>query len=289
VTVDFDCRARQDGELFAAALQSAGLQDAPVHTDAALMAQLALHMRQQQGAAACMLPFCHTVEAEALGAHIRLDGGHLPRAGAYRYDSLEELAALPLPDVHDGRMGQVLQAVSLLRQQGEQVVVQAAGPFTVLGALLDPVLLFRALRRQPETAARVLELLRQLLLQYITAAERAGAAVISYADPAGSAAVLGPRLAAETARSFTLPLLRQLQTQTAADTVIALCPKTAHALTESGCAALQRIALPQPMPYLQAMLALRGQIRFCGQSCIKETAQPLRHLTVLQLTEGEER
>lgn len=286
--IEFDCRARQEEELFTAAVQAAGLQGAPVHTDAVSMAQLALQLRRQQDAAACMLPFCHTVEAAALGAHIRLDGGHLPRAGAYRYARLEELAALPLPDVHTGRMGQVLQAVSLLAQQGEQVVVQAAGPFTVLGALLDPAVLFRALRKQPEQTAQVLELLGQLTVEYITAAERAGATVIGYADPAGSAAVLGPRLAAEAARSFTLPLLWQLQAQTAAETVIALCPKTAHVLTESGCAAEQCVALPRPMPYLQALLALRGKIKLCGQSCIKETALPLQHLTVLRLREGEE-
>ena len=44
--------------------------DAYMHADT--MAKIAYAMKQKEGAAFCMLPFCHTVEAEAMGGIVKM-------------------------------------------------------------------------------------------------------------------------------------------------------------------------------------------------------------------------
>ena len=56
--------------------------DAYMHADT--MAKIAHAMKQKEGAAFCMLPFCHTVEAEAMGGIVNMGDGNLgPRAKEY--------------------------------------------------------------------------------------------------------------------------------------------------------------------------------------------------------------
>ena len=64
--------------------------DAYLHADT--MVNIARAMREKENAAFCMLPFCHTVEAEAMGGRINLgDENYGPRAKEYCCASAEEL------------------------------------------------------------------------------------------------------------------------------------------------------------------------------------------------------
>ena len=64
--------------------------DAYMHADT--MAKIAHAMKQKEGAAFCMLPFCHTVEAEAMGGIVNMGDGNLgPRAKEYCCTSAAKL------------------------------------------------------------------------------------------------------------------------------------------------------------------------------------------------------
>ena len=61
--------------------------DAYMHADT--MAKIAHAMKQKEGAAFCMLPFCHTVEAEAMGGIVNMGDGNLgPRENYWNFRKL---------------------------------------------------------------------------------------------------------------------------------------------------------------------------------------------------------
>ena len=110
--------------------------DAYMHWDT--MARLSRALKEHDGASFCELPFCHTVEAEAMGGIINYGNALTgPRAKEYICMSVEELLELPEIDFSQGRIHEVLLACKELRKQGEHVVLQVSGPFTILNVLID--------------------------------------------------------------------------------------------------------------------------------------------------------
>jgi len=285
---DYPCTYLQEGDglLFEDTL----LPVPELHLQADLMAAYALEHRQKTGAQWCILPFCHTVEAEAFGAHIHYgDRKNGPRIRDYVCTRLEELMALPDIDFEKGRICTVLEACRHLTEAGETVLLEITGPFTILNGLIDPALLFRMLRRSPSEMAQVFEKLSANILAYMQKAEHCGVQIISYADPTGGTSIIGPRLAAQTAETFTLPLLRQADRILRPETLLHLCPKTAFALLDTGCAREAQIDVAAH-DYATACEEVRGKVRFVGQTCVKNNRfQPNGRLQHLLLTTEEER
>ena len=240
------------------------------------MVRLALAIKSADDSPLCVLPFCHTVEAEALGADIR-HGNRLagPRAGKPICTSLESLLALPDVDFSSGRIAEVLAACRALRDAGETVVLEVSGPLTILNALIEPHFIFRALRKQPAEMELVFEKLSRLLQNYIQQAEEAGANIFSFADPMADVSIIGPKVAEKLTRSFTCQLLKNIAISTKPNTLVTLCPKTALALTGCGCAEWEFIPLSAAMSYPKALTEVHGKAKFTGQACLKNRSTKL--------------
>lgn len=58
-------------------------------------------------------------------------------------------------DFSTGRIYEVLEACRILVEKGENVVLDVAGPFTVMNVLIDPVHIFKAMRKKPELMKEV--------------------------------------------------------------------------------------------------------------------------------------
>ena len=169
------------------------------------------------------------------------------------------------------RLGETLAACRILKERGETVLFQLSGPLTVLNSLLPAELLFRGLRKEPE---RLLALFRKISadsLHLAMLAEEAGADIISYADPMGGVGIIGPKFTELITRNFTANFLRKLDAVLDRQTMILLCPKTSFALLGAEQAEWREHPLPEKMTYGKAALAMRGRIRFGGQSCVKKT------------------
>ncbi len=238
------------------------------HSAMALQAQ---EIRKNSGAAFCLLPFCHTLEAEALGAEIFLgDSKTGPRARNFSY---EKLADLPRPlrmDLHTPRLLETVAACKLLQEQEEQVLFQISGPLTILGSLVSMESLFRSMKKEPDLFWSLLEELGKELLRFFRFLEGEGIRSFSYADPSGAVSILGPKLAEQIAKNFSKAFLQKADRELGQDSLFLLCPKTALALIGSELAQWQDHVLPEPMAYLKAADTLRGRGRFFGQSCIKK-------------------
>ena len=163
-----------------------------IHLYADAMVAFALEVREKTNAPWCMLPFCHTVEAETLGAKVRYgDRKNGPRVVDYACSTLDDLLTLPDMDFTQGRIAQVLAACRELHRRGETVILEITGPFTLLGGLIDPASLFRFLRKEPEKMEQVFAHLHRNLLAYMQVAQESGVSIISYADPTGGVNIIG--------------------------------------------------------------------------------------------------
>ena len=75
------------------------------------MVTLSKMLKEKDKAVICELPFCHTLEAEAMGGIINL-GNEIagPRAGGYVCTDVEEILNLPDMDFTKGRIQETLLA-----------------------------------------------------------------------------------------------------------------------------------------------------------------------------------
>lgn len=281
--LDFQCTYENNSGFGSWILDEPDIRFPQAYTDCEMMMSLALKVKAQNSATFCQLPFCHTLEAEALGGEIRLgDGVCGPRIGGHRCHSLEEILELPELDIRgkqSTRLRETVEACRRLRHAGEEVLFLTSGPITILNGLIDAETLFLAMLRQPELVKKVLWKLGKDILNVMKMAEMAGVRFISYADPAGSVGIVGPKIRARVVKDFTAEFLKIVDRELESGTMILLCPKTALALIGTEYAVWKEHELPEPMEYLEAVRSMNNmmEIRFAGQDCINHTGYKLEN------------
>lgn len=290
--MDFRCTYDNAGGLGEWAGELDGISFPQVYTEQDSMAELAKRVREHNGAKFCQLPFCHTLEAEALGGQIRLGNAVTgPRAGGYSYRSLEEILEVPeiSPESASGvRLKHTLAACEKLKAQGKPVLFLVTGPFTILNGLVDSGVVFRAALKKPKLLLAVFHKLKKDILKVMKLAEASGVRYLSYADPSGGVNIIGPKLAEWTAKEFTVKLLKEADQHLSSETMVLLCPKTAFALLGTELAEWREHKLPYEMEYLEAVRYLKEMssgkanetnmldgVRFSGQDCINRIGHKL--------------
>lgn len=244
--------------------------DAYLHWES--ISQIALEIKKSEQTTFCLLPFCHTLEAEAMGGSITLGNGNTgPRAKDYTCTKLEELLELPEIDYESGRIAENLKACQYLSDQGEKVVFEITGPFTILNVLMDARYVFRYLRKKPETMMQVIEKLGDEVLRFAEKAVENGASMISYADSTGGLNILGPKNMEFVTNGFTYPFLKKAQKVVEGKAQIILCPKTTFALLGTEKMVWKDIPIPHPMQYVEACMSVKDQAVIVGQTCLKDT------------------
>ena len=227
-------------------------------------------LRKYDNAPFCKLPFCHTVEGEAMGGVINYGDEKIgPRAKEYICKTAEELLNLPSINFNEGRIKEVLKACSDLRKEGENVVLQISGPFTILNVLMDARYIFKIFRKEPEKMQEIFDKFQEEILKFIEEGQKAGANLISFADSSGSLKILGPKMMKESVERFTYPFLKKAEKIINEDTVLLLCPKTTLALLGTDKATLYDIELSRTMKYGEGCIEAIGKTKILGQMCIK--------------------
>ena len=247
-----------------------GLSFPEAYQKAELMVKLAKAGKEHNKGVFCELPFCHTLEADAMGAVINMgDETSVPRSGEYLYKKMEEMKGLPEIDFTKGRMAETLKACQMLRDMGEHVAIEITGPFAFMNVFMDVKYIFKALRKERDAFYEVCDHLGRQLIRYIVEAQAHGVEVISYADGAGGVNILGQEMAAEVAERFTYGFVKDAVGHIGDQAMLLLCPKTTFALTGTGLASFNDVALPGPMRYGEACLEQIGKVKLGGQMCLK--------------------
>ncbi|MEG0371362.1 MAG: uroporphyrinogen decarboxylase family protein [Clostridium sp.] len=255
--------------MFKEVTQKTGLQfpEAYKHWDS--MALLSKQIKKHNKSSFCKLPFCHTVEGEALGGSINLGDENIgPRVKEYICKNSEEILDLPGIDYSKGRISEVLKACKYLRENNENVVLYISGPFTIMDALIDPIHIYKSFRKNPKLIKDIFDKFQNELLRFIKEAQRVGIDMISYADSSAGVGILGPKLSREVVEKFTYPLLKRVESIINDETIFILCPKTSFALIGTGTAVWKDIHLKAPTKYSEACIEVIGKTKFVGQTCI---------------------
>lgn len=262
------CKVQNRDDIDMKILATAGVAPAELYATTDNIVAVAKALAQQHQLPVVSLPFCHTVEARALGADIHpADESAGPRAGAYVLSSPEQLPSVDL--TADADILRLLEATRRLQQEGYAVAYQLSGPISILSCMMDLTAVFRLWRKQPQLLDEVFARLREMMLPYWQAACASGAAYLSYADPAGNADILGPKYSCLLTQQFTVPLLRQVQQLMGVKgyrSIPLLCPLTGALLGREGV--LQKTAAGQGIFAVGCVKA--GKDGFAPSFCIGE-------------------
>lgn len=243
-----------------------------VHKDSKLMAVLAEKVREHNKDIFCMVPLCSTVEAEAVGAAIKLgDCQAGPRLEKYVLNDISELGKLGEIDLRNGRIKEVLDAVGLLYKKGQFVSLNVEGAFTIINYLIEPALLYKALKNGNGHLNMFLNRLEESLILYMKEGIKRGAKIISFADPNGNLDIVGPKIFTEMYRKFTLPLLMRFQRETKG-AVMHLCGRMSYGLLKMGLAEAEAIEMQEILcygEYIKKVAADLPDIKIIGNNCIK--------------------
>lgn len=180
------------------------------HSDASVMAALAADVAAQSGFENLGLPFCLTVEAEALGSEVTY--GSLicePKITRELYGRSQQVCFLNAAElVEDGRAAVVTEAVGLLAERFPElpVIGNLSGPISTAASLVDPIAFLKDLRKDPEAAHRVLEYVCRLLIAFAQRMVQQGADVIAISDPTATGEILGPKVFAD----YAIPYLNRV-------------------------------------------------------------------------------
>lgn len=179
------------------------------HCNPQKMAALAKVMRQNGGFENYGVPFCMTVEAEAMGAVVDLGGAHVePHVTYSPLHSSGEADRLTSMDLTQGRPHCVLEAIRMLKQENDGVptIGNVTGPVSVAGTLVDMTALLKEMRKSPESCVHLLERITHELIRYARAQIEAGADVLCISEPSGTGEILGAR----HFQTYALPYINQI-------------------------------------------------------------------------------
>lgn len=183
-----------------------------VHRNAEKMAILSIAMHRESGFENLGIPFCMTVEAEALGGEVE-DGDEVTEPSILNYplQSVGQWRNLrELNPLEDGRLPTILECTRILSRKmpNTPVIGNLVGPLSLATSLIDATTFFKALRREPEEVHSMLVFLTDNSIRYGEALINNGADLIVISDPSATGEIIGPRMFNE----FALPYLNKMIT-----------------------------------------------------------------------------
>lgn len=164
------------------------------HSDAGQMATLASSLHELIGLECARLPFCLTVEAEALGCDVNLGNNErTPEVEISPFEYADDIEASN-DFLKRGRIPTVLEATKMLKDKYDElpVIVGITGPFTLTGHLLGIENLVRYMKTDIEEVEIAVENCVDVSMDYIEGIQNAGADVICVNEPTASPELIDP-------------------------------------------------------------------------------------------------
>ncbi|SCG82104.1 putative methylcobalamin:coenzyme M methyltransferase [Proteiniborus sp. DW1] len=254
-------------------LEDLGLSFEEINNDASKMAILSKSLKRYKNSSHCKIPFCHTVEAEAFGSSVVFDHKYGNRIGGYAIKDINSIDDLKEFDLSRGRIAEVLKAISLLKKDGENVVLDITGPVTLGTGIIDSNVFFRATRKDIGKANKLFELIENSTVEYILESIKNGVDIISYSDPAGSLDIVGPKFFKDFAGKTIYSILKRVEGKLG-DSVIHLCIKTSKSLELSGFLEVEETKV-EGQSYYEIIKNAKKEnkdIEFLGHWCLKSKA-----------------
>ena len=206
-------------------MDACGITWPEAHTDAEMMAKLALASFEHGCFENVGVPFCMTVEAEAMGAEVTMGTKNFePHVTAYAANSVAQWRTLASMDLNQGRAKVVLDSIRILKGMNLSVPIigNIVGPISTASSVVDPVPFYKELRKNRDEAHAFMTFVTEQLIEFANAMIEAGADVIAISDPSGTGEILGPKFFEEYAVKYLNMLLDGIESKETG-TIVHIC------------------------------------------------------------------
>lgn len=196
------------------------------HNDPEKMAKLTVSMYENGGFENYGVPFCMTVEAESMGAKVKMGTDITePRVSEYPINSVTEYKTLNHANLDEGRGKTVLESIEILKEMNSNVPIVAnlTGPVSLASSLMEPVNYYKELRRKPAESHEYMEFVTENLIEFGNAQLKAGADVLAISDPSGTGEILGPKMFKEFAIPYLNKIIDETKDLAETGTIIHIC------------------------------------------------------------------
>lgn len=172
-----------------------------------------------------------TVEAEAFGCSIHFADDEVPTITGRIVSTPETIAALAVPELTCGRIGEYLKATRLAAQSitDKPVFAGCIGPFSLAGRLYDMTEIMTAAFLEPEAILALVDKATQFLIRYASEMKKTGASGIIIAEPAAGL------LSADMCQTFSSDFVKRMVDAVQDDTFMVIlhnCGNTGQVTTE---------------------------------------------------------
>lgn len=283
----FKCNQNDNENIPMEIIDNTHLKFPDLHTNSKDIAYVSQNLKLYKNDSICKVPFCTTVEAEAMGANIKLgDEKNCPRISNYSYKDINELLDIEDISLERGRIKEVLDSISILKNKGEIVVLNVCGPFTILSLLIDSKYIYKALRKDKSTVENILNKIENNIVKYVKKAIENKVDIISYSDPMSSIEIVGPKVYKEIVGNTTIRTLEKLD-NSIESSVIHLCGKVSTSLQSYKNLEVEEISYNLDLRYGEAIYNLletknKNNI-FIGHNCMKKTPYILEESIIYKI------
>lgn len=206
-------------------MDTCGISWPEAHTDAQMMAKLAVASYENGCFENIGVPFCMTVEAQAMGAEVTMGSKIFePHVTNYAMDSVLEWRKLNPLDVECGRAKVVIDAIHILKSMNldAPIIGNITGPISTATSIIEPADFYKALRKHNKEAHEYMIFVTEQIIKFARAQIEAGADVIAISDPSGTGEILGPKYFEEFAVKYLNMLIDGLQEEKMG-TIVHIC------------------------------------------------------------------
>lgn len=264
--IDFTCKSREQDEL----------SFSQININSEDIVNLSKKIKNNKKDKICTLPFCSTLEVEALGGEVILGDEKVgPRVKSFAYETIEELKNIEDISLNQGRIKEFLDAIEKLRDENEIVCLNISGPFIIATSLTDPMTFYKALRKDRELVKKVLKIIEDNILRFVKEALKRGASIISFSDSVASEDIVGPFVYKDIVGVTILSVLERLgEIKNSQKFIIHICGKTSVSLESHGYIKSSLLRPKRTITYGQFIIKLinsTDNVKFIGHSCMKRS------------------
>jgi [methyl-Co(III) methanol-specific corrinoid protein]:coenzyme M methyltransferase len=245
-------------------MEAVGIYWPDAHKDPEKMAKLSASVYQLAGLEVAGVPYCLTVEAEALGCTImwgeEIDA--IPQVLQTPYKTPSEIQ-LPSNFLNLKRAPVILQAVKILKQNyGEKlpIVAGVTGPFSLAGHLLGIENLLKWVITNPKNVQEAIDKASEVGAVFGKALYDAGADVVLIADPSASSSLISPK----TFRTFVKPAITKIVETIRGNTFLHICGNANPIVTEMADTGVRAISIDENVDIHKAKALLGEKVKIAG-------------------------
>jgi len=234
------------------------------HKDAEKMAKLSASVYELTGLEVAGVPYCLTVEAEALGCQIlwsqEIDA--TPQVLGTPYKTPKEVE-IPSDFLNLKRTPVILKAVKILKQEVGNtlpIVTGVTGPFSLAGHLLGIENLLKWVIMDPKKVQEAVNKASEAGSSFGKALSEAGADVVLIADPSASSNLISPK----TFRQFVKPEITKIVEAIGGNTFLHICGNANPILTEMADTGVNSISIDENVDIRKAKTLLGEKVKIAG-------------------------